>query len=90
MEDIQIAQQHLNRANSSMPGLTDVERRAKILAHASSWRAGTGMGLYKEVRTADTQDGPGIACPTVLVTLAVYARTKSHEQEHPQAENIVL
>lgn len=73
-----------------MPGLTDVERRAKILAHASSWRAGTGMGLYKEVRTADTQDGPGIACPTVLVTLAVYARTKSHEQEHPQAENIVL
>lgn len=90
VQDIQSAQQHLNRASSSMPGLTDAERRARIIAHASSWRAGTGMGLYKEVKTADTQEGPGTACPTGLVTLAIHACLCRQSQEHPQAENLVL
>lgn len=63
VQDIQEAQQHLNRANSSMAGLSDEEKRAKILglfAGASSWRGGTGMGLPKEVKTTESADGgPG-------------------------------
>ena len=62
VQDIQEAQQHLNRANSSMAGLSDAERRAKVLglfAGASSWRGGTGMGLPKEIKTADSEQGPG-------------------------------
>ncbi|KAL3154685.1 hypothetical protein ABBQ38_011234 [Trebouxia sp. C0009 RCD-2024] len=62
VQDIQEAQQHLNRANSSMAGLSDAERRAKVLgmfAGASSWRGGTGMGLPKEIVTADSDPGPG-------------------------------
>ena len=62
VQDIQEAQQHLNRANSSMAGLSDDERRARVLGmfnNASSWRGGTGMGLMKEPVTADSQPGPG-------------------------------
>lgn len=48
-----------------MAGLSDAERRAKVLsmfAGASSWRGGTGMGLPKEIVTADSQPGPGRYC----------------------------
>ena len=68
VQDIQEAQQHLNRANSSMAGLSDEEKRARILglfAGASSWRGGTGLGLIKEVKTNETAEGgPGRACHT--------------------------
>ena len=73
VQDIQEAQQHLNRANSSMEGLTDDERRAKVLGlfnNASLWRTGTGMGLMKEPVTADSQPGPGTHIIMFSVELA--------------------
>ena len=68
VQDVQEAQQHLNRANSAMAGLSDEEKRARILGYiagASSWRGGTGLGLIKEVKTTETaENGPGRACHT--------------------------